>query len=399
MFYQLPPAGEPVTIPGDFPVSPDLGGLFSPYVPSFYGSATSALAATLIAAIARVRTPSPEVLLPAYGCPALVSAVLFAGACPRLVDLERDRPWMDLNGLRSALNPNTVAVVGVDLFGIPERYRMIREIISGTGIVLVQDSAQALARPMDAHWLGDYIIFSFGRGKPVSLLHGGAVLARDDVLARALPMPPLQAPVRRGQSGIAWRARLYNLLSSAWLYWLPAGLPFLGLGATHYRPLVLIEAADPLLLEWLPANIQAHWRRGDDRQRSIHRILEELADNRFVDLPGVCAPDAAVPRLLRYPILVSDPEVRQRLFDCLGRCGLGASAMYPSSLPGVPGLERLFGGVSCAQADSFSRQIVTLPVHSRVRARDIQRMRTCFARTSSSTGNPDQRGSRVNTAS
>ncbi len=399
MFYQLPPAGEPVIVPGDSPVSSDLGGLFAPYVPSFYGSATSALAATLVAAIARARPPSPEVLLPAYGCPALVSAVLFAGARPRLVDLERDRPWMDLNGLRAALSPNTVAVVGVDLFGIPERYSAIREIISRTGIVLVQDSAQVLARPVDARWLGDYVVLSFGRGKPVSLFHGGAVLARDDVLSRARPLPPLQTPARRGQSGMVWRARFYNLLSSAWLYWLPAGLPFLGLGETRYRPLTLIEAADPLLMGWLPANIRAHWTRGDDIQRSIHRMLGELADNRFVDLPGVCARDATTLRLLRYPILVSDPDVRQRLFDCLGRRGLGASPMYPSALPGVSGLERLFGGVSCTHADSFSRQIVTLPVHSRVRARDIQHMRACFAHTSCGTGTPGQRGGGIDAAS
>ncbi len=378
MFYRLPPAGEPMIIPGDRAVSRSCGELFAPYAAHFYGSATSALAASLVAAVARLRAPTPEVLLPAYGCPALVSAVLFAGARPRLIDLERDRPWMDLDGLRAALGPDTVAVVGVDLFGIPERYPKIREAIAGTGIVLIQDSAQAFPPPADARWLGDYVVLSFGRGKPVSLLHGGAVLAREEELARALPLSPPQVTSGQVRSGLALRAGLYNLLSSAWLYWLPAGLPFLGLGETRYRPLASIEAADPRLMEWLPVNVHTCWRRSDDRQRAIYGMLADSAGDHIVDLPKACVGGAPAFRLLRYPILVNDPIVRQRLFHCLGHRGLGASAMYPSALPGVSGLERFFGGVSCPQADSFARRIVTLPVHSRVRKRDLQRMRGCL---------------------
>ncbi|MHB8346837.1 MAG: DegT/DnrJ/EryC1/StrS family aminotransferase [Acidiferrobacterales bacterium] len=376
MFYRLPPAGEPVILPEDRSVAPGPGELFAPYASHFYGSATSALAASLVAAIARACVPAPEVLLPAYGCPALVSAVLFSGARPILVDLERDRPWMDIDGLRAALGPNTVAVVGVDLFGIPERYLDIREAIAGTGVVLVQDSAQALPPPADRRWMGDYVVLSFGRGKPVSLLHGGAVLSREDELAQLLPLP---LPAKRGHSGMASRARLYNLLSSARLYWLPASLPFLGLGATHYRPLSSIEAADPLLMGWLPVNVHAHWQRGDDRQRAIHSMLADAADDRIVDLPQACGGDVPAARLLRYPILVGDPAMRRRLFRCFERRGLGVSTMYPSALPGVPGLEQLFAGVPCPQAESFARRIITLPVHCRVRQSDLRRMRGCLA--------------------
>lgn len=399
MFYRLPPAGEPVIIPGDRTGPLDSEGLFGPYVPRFYGSATSALAASLVAAMARVPVSAPEVLLPAYGCPALVSAVLLAGASPRLVDLECDRPWMDLDRLGAALGPNTVAVVGVDLFGIAERYTEIRKVISGTGVVLIQDSAQALPPPGDARWLGDYVVLSFGRGKPVSLLHGGAVLAREGDLARLLSPPPPAAAGGGNQGGRASRARLYNLLSTAWFYWLPAGLPFLGLGETRYRPLAAIEAADPLLMEWLPVNVRAHWRRSDEPQRAIHALLAEAADSRFVDLPAVCAGDGAAVRLLRYPVLIGDPFMRQRLFRCLRHRGLGVSAMYPSALPGVLGLERMFSGVSCPQADSFASKIMTLPVHSRVRTRDIQAMGVCFNHAGANPRAADSRGTRSDAAS
>ncbi len=378
IFYRLPPAGEPVIIPGYDTGVTDADAVFAPYSACFYGSATSALAASLVAAVARTDTSTPEVLLPAYGCPALVSAVLFAGARPRLVDLEPDRPWMDLDALRSALGRHTAAVVAVDLFGIPERYAAIREVLADTGVVLIQDSAQALPPPNDSGWAGDYVILSFGRGKPVSLLHGGAVLAQEENLLCALPRPP-EAGARRTHGSLVSRARLYNLLSSAWLYWLPAGLPFLGLGQTHYRPLAAIEAADPELMEWLPINLRAHWRRNESHQLAIQAILGDWANACIVDLPQACGWEGANFRLLRYPLLVCDARVRERLFRCCARRGLGASAMYPLTLPRVAGLEQIFAGVSCPQADSFAKRIMTLPVHSRVRPSDIQTMRECFA--------------------
>ncbi|MEO1172677.1 MAG: DegT/DnrJ/EryC1/StrS family aminotransferase, partial [Myxococcota bacterium] len=87
---------------------------------AFYSSGTSALAAAVQLAV-KDGPAHPEVLIPAYGCPALVAAVEHAGARPRLVDLEADRPWMSLDALRAAHSPRVAAVVAVPFLGIPER--------------------------------------------------------------------------------------------------------------------------------------------------------------------------------------------------------------------------------------------------------------------------------------
>lgn len=94
MFYQLPPVGHPVRLSDGHYDDSLLQAVFSPYSPRFFDSGTAALAASILVSISKKATPEPEVILPAYGCPDLISAVVYAGAKPVLVDLE-EKPSMD----------------------------------------------------------------------------------------------------------------------------------------------------------------------------------------------------------------------------------------------------------------------------------------------------------------
>src|SRR6185295_2502270 len=115
------------------------------------------------------------VIVPAYCCPDVISAVLFAGARPVLVDLEAETPWMDLTQVSDRLGSSTVAVVAVNFLGVPERAAPLRKLADAAGALLVDDCAQFF--PLEAaerEWLlGDFVVLSFGRGKPLSLLGGG----------------------------------------------------------------------------------------------------------------------------------------------------------------------------------------------------------------------------------
>ncbi|RKZ65668.1 MAG: hypothetical protein DRQ44_07780, partial [Gammaproteobacteria bacterium] len=104
MFYQLPPVGSPIVLDSSKALA-DVA-VFSSYQTQFYASGTAALAAALVAVLAKsqksFKSGQAEILLPAYGCPDLISAAVFAGVKPVLVDLEADRPWLDLPSLASA---------------------------------------------------------------------------------------------------------------------------------------------------------------------------------------------------------------------------------------------------------------------------------------------------------
>lgn len=376
---RLPPAGEPVLLAdgaadGDFPRA-----CFAPYRHRFFGSGTSALAAAVRAAVHRAGRAQAEVLLPAYACPNVVSAVWYAGARPRLVDLEPDRPWMQAQAIGESTRPSTVAIIAVDLFGVPERYATLVPMARDSELILIEDSAQAFPRRNERFWQGDLVVVSFGRGKPVSLLGGGAVLYRDPAFASLLPRVTRESNGAAIGVGFSAQTRLYNALRRPALYWLPAGLPLLRLGETRFKPLTHLEGGQPDRLRHLQVNIEDYWRRDDASQRAVAGLVASLDQDLVVDLPQACGAGEPPRRLLRYPLLIKDSALRDAVYNALHRAGLGASTLYNAALPGIRGLARLADRpYPCAER--FARQLLTLAVHSGVTPAHVERMHALFVR-------------------
>lgn len=377
MFYQLPPVGNPVCLAPAVTgvLSPDV---FTPWSSRFLASGTAALAAAVVAAIRLKGVDDPEVILPAYGCPDLVSAVLYAGARPVLVDLEPDRPWMDLEQVSTCINPETVAIIAVSFLGIPERMDSLAALASASSVVLIEDSAQAFPQDPDADfWNADLVVLSFGRGKPVSLLGGGAVLFRDGRFGSLLPDSVTQGC----DTGILFRlqAILYNLMLSPRLYWLPRSLPFLHLGQTRFQRLDKVAPMDKRRIALLPANIEAYRQRPDTARQTLAGLTSQAvtAGADIIDLSAVCGMPQSR-RLLRYPLLF-DPALRDSVFAELERRGLGASTMYPVILPEVPGLEAIFAAAGeYPVARSFAARLLTLPLYERLSTADVAGIGTCI---------------------
>jgi len=373
MFYQLPPVGNPVCLKAKTDLT--LPVYLSEKRARFYSSGTAALAAAVKVSIAVTNQQQDgrqaEVILPAYACPDLVSAVVYAGARPVLVDIEKDRPWLGFSQLSAALTVNTVAIVAVDLFGIPERWLQLRELAVQKGILLIEDSAQYFPGGDEKpNWQGDLVVFSFGRGKPVSLLGGGAVSSNRGELLALLPKLHPEVAGFGKKLAFGLKARLYNAMISPYLYWLPQALPFLHLGETRYHALHNIEAMDSVRSELLAANIALY----QDNAQPFHRC--EMISSMLVslhkvnDLPRTCRMSGHR-RLLRYPILL-DTALRDRVYQKLKQAGLGASIMYPTSLPRITGLDHVLDvDQQFPNAENFASQLLTLPTHMRVSDKNI----------------------------
>lgn len=373
MPYRLRPAGNRIRLAG--PTGPP--GALEPvpgYRTTFYDSGTAALAAAVTAAVSRCDAEKPEVILPAYGCPDIVSAVLYAGARPVLVDLEPDSPRMAVDEVTGALGPGTVAVIAVNFLGIPERLGVLRELIAGTRAVMIEDSAQWYPEDNGAGLHGDLVILSFGRGKPVSMLGGGAVLARDAALARSLPHVPDRAPDYLNRLAYSAKVRAYNLTIKPQLYSLMSTLPGLHIGETRFSPLNAVGPMPAHIRYHLAENVAEHRNTDMHRQQIIQRRVSELPEGCVLDLPArTCS--AKLPRLLRYPVLAGTGALRDRLFTALDKEGLGASTLYPDVLPDIAGLDSVLDGQSpFPNAGQFSRRLLTLPLHDDVRDADIERI-------------------------
>ena len=373
MFYCLPPAGNAVRWASDASNENSIRALFSPYSPFYYQSGTAALAAALIAAKAIKTVDQPEVILPAYGCPDLVSAAVYAGLRPILADFESDRPWMSIEHLEQLTNENTVAIVAVNLLGISERYAQLKVISSQVGALLIEDSAQTFpGKSETCIWQGDLVVLSFGRGKPVSLLGGGVILCKDKKLSTQLPLPSTSSS---DESIVHYRLKtaLYNAMVNPHLYWLPASLPFLHLGETRYHPLPDITGMGKMQKDLLSVNIEAYQARSLSTQRQISDMFTPFTESHpesCLELPKLCDTRPERP-LLRYPVLLKG-EVRNRVLARLSANGLGGSPMYPAVLTAIEGLEQLLdSSIKYPNAVKFAANFITLPTHDGVRLKDI----------------------------
>jgi dTDP-4-amino-4,6-dideoxygalactose transaminase len=383
MLSMLPPVGNRICLRPWRDTAGDIEELFSPYRMRLYQSGTAALAAALAAAVARHARSGPEVLLPAYACPDLVSAVLYAGARPVLVDLCADTPWLDLSELEAKITRRSVAIIAVNFLGIAERLASLRAIADKSGLLLIEDNAQCLFDPTKQEGpRGDFIIQSFARGKPVSLLQGGAVIYRDVLLAQALP-PLEQARTMcvMGRLAGVVKMLLYNALLTPQAYGLINTLPFLHIGETRFKRLPAIHSAGALVRSLLPANVAACRMRPTVTQDRIKSMLKAAGMACVLDLASALN-SASQQRLLRYPLLIADSQLRDALHARMKKAGLGVSRMYPAALPGIAGLEQVVApGERFPNAERFARSILTLPTHDRVETRHIRAMATIIVQS------------------
>lgn len=338
-------------------------------------SGTDALSMAVAVSMAgRPADSTPEVLLPAYGCPDLVAAIIAQGAKPILVDLVPDSPYMDLEHAERAITSATVALIGVGLLGVPERLDRLSELCRRKGLFLIEDSAQCFPPASTEGGWADFIVLSFGRGKPINLMGGGALLVRRDLLDRAQPVLE-KFPIIGFGSGLKWAFRrcLFNFLLHRIPYRVLEKLPGLKLGETRFRSLQQTQRL-ALPQEVLSSGV-AHFSCRPPTHSGYVSELAELSKFGWRSLDGTTSPSGAnrLPRN-RFGLLAPSGHLRDLVENALNDAGIGASGFYRQILPEVDGLEALFSNTDYPNARNFADRLLTLPSHEDVTEADVTRI-------------------------
>ena len=170
-------------------------------------------------------------MLPAYTCPAVAKVALDVGLRPRLVDISPATLGFDLDRLSAAIGRQTLAVVHVHPFGLPQPIEPVLDLARRAGAVVIEDAAQSMGarlagRPVGAH--GDFGLYSLGPGKPLSLGGGGVLSVNESrfagVVSDAWKMLPdvgvpgsVSAEVRLALLALAFHPRGWWLITRAGL--------------------------------------------------------------------------------------------------------------------------------------------------------------------------------------
>lgn len=365
-FAALPPVRRPVPLTrGARESRRTFEHFFAERKITLYESGTAALAAALSACVQRAAIDCAEIIMPAYGCPDLIAACMYAGATPRLVDVAADCWSYDLEALRLSITARTVALVAVNLLGLGDGAPDLLDLCRSHSIPLIQDSAQYLPREPIA-WPGNFIVLSFGRGKPLNLLYGGALIApRGD--AHETPMPATPGLVRNRLLATRAAGLAFNLLTRPHAYWLLSHLPGTGLGEVSYTPLTACQCTPLPDRAWSrlgPAF--ARYCRTPSYSRQIWtQAIEEWRAHGIEELCGPNSPPPQEP--LRLALLAPDRNARDSIVAHLNRAYLGASRFYGADLAHIDSLPELVRRQGpFPNASRLAARLYTLPTHSLV---------------------------------
>lgn len=321
-----------------------------------------------------------EVIVPGYTCYSVPAAIERAGLKVRLCDIDPRTLSFNLQQLRGMNFDRVLAVVTANLYGIPNQLDAIESLAAERGVLMLDDAAQALGARCAGRAVGgfgDAGLYSFDKGKNITTMQGGAIVARAGALAAAIDKEQRALPAAAPLETLSYTIKLalYGALLRPALYGVVQRIPGLGLGRTIYETPTPMRRYSTSL-----AGLALRLARRLDAINAVRignaaSLQSALATANGIRLPEI-SPDAQ-PVFARFPIFVRDAARRAELVSALNAAGIGATTSYPEALVNVPQVAPLLAG-DAAQSGAIqvARTVVTLPTHGYSPADLGQRVRS-----------------------
>ncbi|MBT8199380.1 MAG: DegT/DnrJ/EryC1/StrS family aminotransferase [Acidimicrobiia bacterium] len=271
-------------------VTAEFEGEIAARVGSRYAVAVNSATAALHIALASLDLgPGDEVIVPTHTFAATSEVVIYTGATPVLVDVERDNLNMDPAGVEAALTPRTKAMMPVHFTG--QAADMDALIAIAGDIPIVEDAAHALPTTYKGQMVGSIGLataFSFYANKTITTGEGGMLTTDDPNIedrARRLSLHGLsRAAWSRFESGSTWE---YDIVEAGFKYNLTDVASAMGLAqlqrldelATRRREIALtyneafsgLAEIDPLVV---PRHDDSAWHLYIIRLRLEHLTID-----------------------------------------------------------------------------------------------------------------------------
>ena len=304
--------------------------------------------------------PGDEVIVPAFTWVATVNAVLYCGATPVLVDVDRTTYLMDFEQAADKITPRTKAILPVHLFGLCVDMDALRDLAGE--IAIVEDAACAVGadcRGRPAGSQGTAAAFSFHPRKSITTGEGGMLTTQDDALAE-------RANCLRNHGASVSEEQRHHAAC-------PYLLPEFNLLGFNYRMTDLQGAVGLVQLGKLDRLIE-------ERQRWAEYYERELADISWLATPTVT--EGFRHGWQSYVCYVDEetaPLSRQAVMEYLQERGI-------STRPGTHAVHLLgyyrkrygFHPDDFPVARDCDRQTIAIPLHNRMTLEDYQYVVSTF---------------------
>ncbi len=387
-FRLIAPAGAPLPMPAVLSsalrVPKDKGDLIELLRDDLgirYVFAVSSGRAALTVILNAVKTMSGrrEVIIPAYTCFSVPSAVVRAGLEIRLCDVDPKTLDLDHNALARLDLDKVLCIIPSSLYGMPADLVALEDVARASGTFLVDDAAQSLGATVGDRLcgtLGDAGFYSLGRGKNITTMGGGILVTDRADLAQLIEeqVKHLPRPSTLQVLSTTFNSLLYAVMLPPSRYWVLDRIPFLGLGHSRFDPNFTMTQ-----LSWYQERLATQLL---PLVHSYNRVRQNNADQMRVGIEGVEGieiprpANGVSPVYLRFPFLARHRTHRSQLLRQLSDAGIGASTSYPTAIGDIPRITQYLARDQqpCPGARSIATRIITLPTHPYVTAGDIGKM-------------------------
>ena len=133
--------------------------------------------------------PGDEAITSPYSFVASANCAIYEGATPVFADVDSRTLNLDPAAAEAAVTDQTKAIVAVDIFGYPCELDPLREICDRHGLVLIQDSCEALGALYKGERVGSQgpsAVFAFYPNKQITTGEGGVVTTHSEAEWRLL---------------------------------------------------------------------------------------------------------------------------------------------------------------------------------------------------------------------
>lgn len=170
------------------PRIPQFEEAVSTYVGTKFGIAMSSGTAALhVAWLATGLKPGDEVITTSFSFIASANSILYVGAKPVFVDIDPETWQINPARIEAAITPRTRALLPVHVFGQPAPMGPILAIARKHGLIVIEDSCEALGAAIDgrkAGTLGRCGAYAFYPNKQITTGEGGILVTDDPEIAR-----------------------------------------------------------------------------------------------------------------------------------------------------------------------------------------------------------------------
>jgi len=315
-----------------------------------------------------------EVIVQAFTCIGAISPIVWIGAKPVYVDIDRNTYNLDPRLIEESITSQTKAVIVQHTFGIPADIHKIKQTCRRYKIILIEDCAVSMGAKSGAREVGtfgDAAFFSFGRDKVVSSVSGGVALINSPKL-------------------FVGADRLYSHISDLSLSWVRKQLLH-PVAMLVIIPLYRIQLGKALLvlLQKLKLITKAYDQteylaiKPDTYPKRYPSVLVPLILNQLKNLDSMnnkrrliasrYGPILNGAIYLRYPVVVNN---RKKLLTNARKQGIILGRWYSNVIdPEAINIRKFrYKKGTCPVAEDVAKHIVNLPTYPRLTSSEVKRV-------------------------